>query len=767
MAGVDGLGLPRRRLLAAGGLGITSMALPDAARAASPAALSAETSVATVTVTATEAGRMRVEWDDSGGFTYDLNYQRIDGPAATVEGVTSPHELMPSDWTASDDSAVYSVHLTTRQGATSFNSAPSNVTLTAAAAGGTVTSFTGDGTVGLAGVTYRVHTFTAGGTLTVHHARDVEYLLVGGGGGGGTRHGGGGGGGGVVTGTASLIAGSETIAVGSGGAGMSRPDQSAAGTAGASGGTTTAFGTTAAGGGRGGGSLHGPSDGGSGGGSNSTSFAAGAASPSGQGSSGGAGISGSSEGGFAGGGGGGAAAAGGTATGGGSSDGQAGDGGTGVVSTISGASVRYAGGGGGSLSPLATGTAGAGGAGGGGAGSSFGWTLYNAAAARPTLAWTLSTYTGDNPTTVEQFDALITGATFFRSGRAVLTSQSSSGTLTNNVLNWTDNDDLESVLGLGNVVEDRFALVVTGTFIPAETGTYWFTLESDDSADLRLDATTVVSFYGGRGISSLGSTVGSISLTAGTAYSIRVRMQEGAVNDGLRVFWQKPSQRSVSTSIWYQDATEVPGTSPNSVEDLDRLISASTATSAGLAAITTGTDGVDAGINVLNWGDATELATATGATVPNSGDDFALVVIGTLVPTETGTYTFTLAGDDAVDLAVDGSVIVAHYGNHAAPAVGARTGTAVLTAGVPVRLVARQHQASGGETLRVFWRKPSQASGWHQDAAELTAVGRHGTDGLGGGGGAGGFRGFSGTANADGGDGGDGVVIVRYRHDAA
>ena len=59
------------------------------------------------------------------------------------------------------------------------------------ATGGTETTIT-DG-----GVTYRVHTFTSSGTLTVTSGGDVEYLVVAGGGGGGKGAYGGGGCGGA------------------------------------------------------------------------------------------------------------------------------------------------------------------------------------------------------------------------------------------------------------------------------------------------------------------------------------------------------------------------------------------------------------------------------------------------------------------------------------------------------------------------------------------------------------------------------------------
>jgi hypothetical protein len=101
---------------------------------------------------------------------------------------------------------------------------------------------------------------------------------------------------------------------------------------------------------------------------------------------------------------------------------------------------------------------------------------------------------------------------------------------------------------------DYYAFAVYGSFTPTTTGTYTFTCESDDSADLFINNTFVCGFYGGRGTPPLGTTTGSISLTAGTVYNFRARMQEYAGGDGLRVFWIKPGG---TPGVWIQDTTEL------------------------------------------------------------------------------------------------------------------------------------------------------------------------------------------------------------------
>lgn len=111
------------------------------------------------------------------------------------------------------------------------------------------------------GETWRVHTFTSGGTFTVSTSTFPFKVLVvggGGGGGGGSAQGGTGGGGGGAGGvaynaTASIPVGSRSVTVGGGGGGGSTnvPDQSP--TAGGSGGSSSLSGILSAAGGGGGG----------------------------------------------------------------------------------------------------------------------------------------------------------------------------------------------------------------------------------------------------------------------------------------------------------------------------------------------------------------------------------------------------------------------------------------------------------------------------------------------------------------------------------
>ena len=220
------------------------------------------------------------------------------------------------------------------------------------ATGGTITTSGGQ----------RIHSFTADGSFVVPSSGTVSWLVVGGGGAAGADSGGGGGGGGFRTGANHSVSGqSYSITVGAGGVWSS--------TSPTSGGNSTFDTVTSSGGGHGGNATDSTSaagaNGGSGGGARRYYTASGGSAISitpisgetttVQGYAGGASNAnnGSS-------GGGGAGQAGDTAGGGG----RGGYGGYGVASSITGASVTYAGGGGGASEGSPWG--GAGGTGGGG-----------------------------------------------------------------------------------------------------------------------------------------------------------------------------------------------------------------------------------------------------------------------------------------------------------------------------------------------------------------------------------------------------------------
>ena len=94
---------------------------------------------------------------------------------------------------------------------------------------------------------------------------------------------------------------------------------------------------------------------------------------------------------------------------------------------------------------------------------------------------------------------------------------------------------------------DYYAVEVTFTFVAAETGTYSFALTSDDGSDLTINGTSVIEYYGGKGIGPY--KYGTYSMVAGTQYTVVSRMQEYGGGDGMILIWRRPSQSSWSLQL--------------------------------------------------------------------------------------------------------------------------------------------------------------------------------------------------------------------------
>ena len=156
-------------------------------------------------------------------------------------------------------------------------------------------------------------------------------------------------------------------------------------------------------------------------------------------------------------------------------------------------------------------------------------------------------------------------ANFKLAGYVALTSNTgnlnSSSSYATNLINFLSQTDLKNALGnqapYTGFNGDGFTIVVSGYFIPKQTGTYTFSIEGDDAVDLFINDQNVVNHYGAHGNFAIGTHTGTISLIAGKKYTFRARMQEGAGGEVMQLFWKKPSESN--GSIWYQDIEELSG----------------------------------------------------------------------------------------------------------------------------------------------------------------------------------------------------------------
>jgi uncharacterized protein (TIGR02145 family) len=154
-----------------------------------------------------------------------------------------------------------------------------------------------------------------------------------------------------------------------------------------------------------------------------------------------------------------------------------------------------------------------------------------------------------SPANATEFDNLINSNPVLTNGTIFINPQNI------NLINWYLFTELNSVLK-STIAGDYFALVVSGYFVPLETGIYTFTLEGDDSQELSLDGKVVIGNYGPTPIYPTGTHTGTANLIAGKSYDLRVRMQENEGGEGLRFFWKKPSNQA----NWIQDANELRST---------------------------------------------------------------------------------------------------------------------------------------------------------------------------------------------------------------
>lgn len=177
-----------------------------------------------------------------------------------------------------------------------------------------------------------------------------------------------------------------------------------------------------------------------------------------------------------------------------------------------------------------------------------------------------STSASTFPASAAEFETgFATAANYKLSGYVALTSNAgnlnTSSSYSANLINFLNQTDLKNAIGnqtpYSGFNGDGFTVVISGYFIPKQTGTYTFTIEGDDAVDLYINDQNVVNHYGPHGPSAIGTHTGTISLIAGKKYAFRARMQEGGGGEVMQLFWKKPSESG--GSVWYQDIEELSG----------------------------------------------------------------------------------------------------------------------------------------------------------------------------------------------------------------
>jgi hypothetical protein len=169
---------------------------------------------------------------------------------------------------------------------------------------------------------------------------------------------------------------------------------------------------------------------------------------------------------------------------------------------------------------------------------------------------------------------------------------------------------------------DWYAIKFEFWFIPTQTGSYSFGVNSDDASDISVDGTIISTYYGGHGAS--GYRYGSTNMVAGTRYKIIARYQEASGGDALYVRWSRPNSPN-SYSYWNEEVTNINSTPTKKAVvnfNLNTNLTATTfavgsaLSSAGLVDITTSLD-------------STKISSGTKGTIVGGGVEWSYVDLGT------------------------------------------------------------------------------------------------------------------------------------------
>ena len=108
---------------------------------------------------------------------------------------------------------------------------------------------------------------------------------------------------------------------------------------------------------------------------------------------------------------------------------------------------------------------------------------------------------------------------------------------------------------------NNFGWEIEGKFVPEETGTYTFELDSDDRSDLFFDTNGDGNMTNTNLAYNNGKRTVDISLTADNVYSFRVRYEQGVGGADLYLKWKRPSDSDYQFNkdeIWSVSPASIP-----------------------------------------------------------------------------------------------------------------------------------------------------------------------------------------------------------------
>jgi hypothetical protein len=165
---------------------------------------------------------------------------------------------------------------------------------------------------------------------------------------------------------------------------------------------------------------------------------------------------------------------------------------------------------------------------------------------------------------------------------------------------------------------DFYAIKFEFWFIPAETGSYSFGINSDDASDISVDGIIISTYYGGHGAS--GYRYGSTNMVAGTRYKIVARYQEYGGGDALFVRWSRPSAPN-SYSYWNEEVTNINSTPTKKAVVKFNLNTNITATTFAVGSALSSAGSVD----ITTLLDSNKVASGTKALTTSGGVEWCVI----------------------------------------------------------------------------------------------------------------------------------------------
>lgn len=283
-------------------------------------------------------------------------------------------------------------------------------------------------------------------------------------------------------------------------------------------------------------------------------------------------------------------------------------------------------------------------------------------------------------------------------------------------------------LSYGNI-GDYYGMLAIGYFTAPSTGTYTFYTNSTDGSGVWIGSATASAEYGrttanavvnnGLGTTqSLTKRSGTVTLTAGVKYPIRIVHESRKVTDSFTFSWKTPTGTETTSLATYFTTRKVGPNSygfytPIKVGGLAGKFFAGSYRST----IATGTIGTIPLTSEVKFSTNGVTLYSNTLNYTNAGDSYGFIATGYFLPPITGTYTFYTNSTNGSGVWV-GNVAVVASGriptnavvNNAlgsAQTLTKRSGTVSLTAGVEVAVRIVHEESSGSDSFAFSWSGPS------------------------------------------------------------